>query len=229
MDEPEIADVKIEKVEEKLNGELSKDFYYECAFCQKSVRVQNEFQGIYTTLSGTWFHCPFCIRQELNTKNSKHVLILSFRAILGYYYYGLYLNGHEAKIYVSEIKEILDSHEQTGLLNPVFSYDPETMLWFIDFNRVGHGKKKIAVEDVLKTISNILVCFNLQKYMPMAKPYTLYQKYDEAIRKWYADRSRPEGKRFLIPTLLGCGVMNPQGFTIDETKSFVFRDLIMRR
>jgi hypothetical protein len=34
----------------------------------------------------------------------------------------------------------------------------------------------------------------------------------------------------LIPTLLGCGaVSNLIGFTIDETKNFTSRDLLMRR
>ena len=79
---------------------------------------------------------------------------------------------------------------------------------------------------MLKTISNILVCFNLQKHISSIRTYVLYKKYDEAIRKWYSDRTRPEGKRFLIPTLFGCGAMNLQGITMDETKDFIFEDLI---
>jgi hypothetical protein len=232
MDEPQIADIKIEPIHEKLNGALAHEVYYECTFCQKTMfPLVEDLKVMYANLSGSRYHCPFCIRHGFNTRNSKHVLILSFRAIIGYYYHYHYdTPTFEPKLYYSEIKEIVDFHVETGLTNPVFYYDPETYLWFVDFGKVGHGRKKISVNDTLKTISNILLCFNLNKHLVSPKIHVLYNKYAEAMRKWYENRTRPEGKRMLIPTLLGCGaVPNPYGFTIDETKDFTSRDLLMQR
>jgi hypothetical protein len=232
MVDPQIADIKIEPIHEKLNGALANEVYYECTFCQKTVLpLVDDLKAMYANLSGLRYHCPFCIRQGFNTRNNKHVLILSFRAIIGYYYHYHYDSTTlEPRLYYSEIKEIVSSHAEAGLTNPVFHYDPETYLWFVDFGKVGHGRKKIFVNDVLKTISNILLCFNLSQHLINPKIPILYDKYAEAIRKWYENRTRPEGKRMLIPTLLGCGaVPNPIGFTIDETKNFTSKDLLMRR
>jgi hypothetical protein len=230
--DPSIVDVTLEPIKESLNGELSKDFYYECAFCQKTVKPVSGFHTIYETLTGDYFHCPFCIRHGYHTRNNKHILIMSFRAVIGYYYYAHYLSSYDTKIWLTEIKEIIESHIQTGLLNPLFTYDPESLLWFVDFSKVGRGKKKIPISDILKTISNILVCFNLCKYEPNCKPQALYQKYEEAILKWYQNRTRPEGKRFLIPTLIGCGIYSSthaNSFSVEDTKNFVLRDLLMRK
>jgi hypothetical protein len=229
--DPAIVEITLQPIKESLNGELSKDFYYECAFCQKTVKPAGGFHSVCEILTGDYFHCPFCIRHDYHTKNNKHILILSFRAIIGYYYYNFYLASYETKMWLSEIKEMIESHIQTGLLNPLFTYDPETFMWFIDFSKVGKGKKKISVEEILKTISNILVCFNLCKTESNFKPHTFYQKYEDAIRKWYTSRTRPEGKRFLIPTFLNCGIFMPQNanFTVEDTKDFMLRDLLMRR
>ena len=231
MDEPKVAEIKIEPIKEKRDGGLSSEYYYECSFCQKTVYPQmDDLKVMYENLSGDRFHCPFCLRHGFHTRNNKHILILSFRAIIGYYYYQHYVHAFEPKLYISEIKEIVEAHVQAGLTNPTFYYDPETYLWFVDFGRVGHGRKKIYFEDVLKTITNILACFNLSQYLHYPKVHVLFDKYSEAVQKWYENRTRPEGKRMLIPTLIGCGaVANPTGFTIEDTKNFTSRDLLMRR
>jgi len=228
--DPTILDVTLHPIKEVLNGELSKNFFCKCAFCQKTVKPVSDFHVIYTILTGDHFHCPFCIRHGFNTKNNKHILILSFRSIIGYYYYAHYFSSYETKMWISEIQEMIQSHVQTGLLNPLFFYDPDSMLWFVDFSKVGRGKKKISVHDILKTISNIMVCFNLYKYEPTCKPQMLYKKYEEAIVEWYERRTRPDGKRFLIPTFSG-NLFLPHscGFTFEDTRNFVLQDLLMKK
>jgi len=97
---PAIVDIILQPIKESLNGELSKDFYYECAFCQKTVKPTSDFHFIYETLTGDYFHCPFCIRHDYHTKNNKHILTLSFRAIIGYYYYNFLISSYVTKILI---------------------------------------------------------------------------------------------------------------------------------
>ena len=124
-------------------------------------------------------------------------------------------------MYYAEIMEYVNTHAQVGLQNPVFYYDPETFIWFVDFSRVGRGKGKIRYEDVLKTLSNILVCFNLPLHMSNVRMAEVYEKYREAIDRFYSQRSRPFGKKLLVPTLAGCGIYeNHQNFNVDDTRNF---------
>ena len=89
-------------------------------------------------------------------------------------------------------------------MNPVFDYDPDTYLWFVDFNRVGNSKRRLPLEDVLKTVVDILACFNLSENVPGLSMSTFYGKYKEAITNFYERRYRPTDKRMLIPTFSGC-------------------------
>jgi hypothetical protein len=120
--------------------------------------------------------------------------------------------------------------------NPVFNYDQESYVWFIDFRKVGESKKKISVKDVQSTIVDILATFNLPITIPAVHMNKLYQKYDEAVSDFYTKRYRPEGKKLLCPTLKNCGnvlwSINPpthwqtaqtqsQKMTLEDTKNFL--------
>ena len=49
----------------------------------------------------------------------------------------------------------------------------------------------------------MLTCFNMKQLMPYVGTHEMYEKFSEAILKFYATRYRPEGKKALIPTLSG--------------------------
>lgn len=195
--------VEITPVEENLDGELAKEIYCECGFCSKRMALHSFSRHLCESLSDSQYYCSFCLRHNFYTKNNRNVLLTTFRTIISYYHRELYLNPLTAdkKMYLTEIKSYIDSHVKVGLLNPAFSYDPETYTWFIDFSRVGKGNKKLKLSDILKTIINILACFNIKVHIPHTSTYTMYDKYKEAIEKFYASRYRPAGRPVLAPTI----------------------------
>lgn len=220
--------VKIVPKEEGATGDLSPVVHYHCGFCGKKVIAYPVVRKVCERLSGSEFYCSFCLRNGFNNKDNIHVLPLSFRAITGFYYFEKYLNVHSRQMWISEINDFMKSHENVGLLNPVFSYDPDSFLWFIDFSKIGRGPKKIRLAEVQKTIINILVCFNLREHVPHVRMVKLQDKYMIALQKFYTNRFRPEGKRALIPTLAGCGPHDNKKFDLDMTRDFTPEHLITR-
>src|ERR1035437_10087950 len=166
--------------------DLAEKIHYNCHFCGKNVGLYPQNRRWCERLSGKEFFCPFCLRNNYHTKNNKHILVMSFRAIFGFYYYDkYYYSSSYSEMYINDIEEYIKSHAQTGMLNPIFNYDPETYLWFIDFSKVGRGKKRIKVKEVLKTILNILVCFDSPQNVANIQTSKLYEIYEEAILKFY--------------------------------------------
>ena len=203
-------------------GELADKIYYECGFCGKRSGLYAHERRLCEKLSGEkGFYCSFCLRHNFHTKLNRNILVMSFRSIVAYYYYEKYLFNGNREIWISEIEDYLAAHAEVGSRNPVFSYDPESFLWFIDFNKVGRGKRKIRMIEVLKTIINMLVCFNLHQHIPNVKQGNLYQKFAEAIMKFYKNRYRPDDKRMLIPTLKECGVYESKRFNFDHSRDFI--------
>lgn len=222
--------VTLKKLSNFNNGKLAETVYHECNFCHKTVGLHALNREICDKLSGNFFFCPFCLRHGLNTKNNKDFLVLSFRAIIGYFYYSLYL--HKLRIGGSvmrfaEIQDYIDSHVEVGLQNPLFSYDPETMLWFVDFSKVGRGNKKVPIKDIQKTVLNIIACFNLKIHFPHTDIHPMVEKYQEAIDKFYSHRYRPEGVRFLIPTLQGIGG-DTKNFKMETSRSFCLKKMVLK-
>ena len=220
--QPVIQNVEINQISPITSGELSDYIHCECKFCQKTVGLYPSFRKICERLSGGDFYCSFCLRSGFNGRLNRNILTLSFRGIIGYYYYEKYINCNSHKKCAMEIEAYIDSHVRTGLQNPIFSYDPETMLWFIDFNKVGRSSKKIKLNEVMRTIANILVCFNLSANVPSLKTQKLYQKYKLAISKFYSNRFRPSSKPHLIPTFSGCGIIETKKYNMDETRDFLW-------
>ena len=212
------------------NGELSDKIYYECGFCGKREGLYEHARKMCEKLSGNDYYCTFCLSKGFHTKNNRNILIMSFRAIIGYYYYGLYVNptNPDNILYLSQIEDYVDAHIEAGLQNPIFSYDHQTFLWFIDFSRVGRDRKKVKYEEILKTVANILVCFNLYHHIQRIKVATLYEKYEESVRKFQETRYRPEGKPYLIPTLQSCTdfINISKAFTIEDTRSFTLDRMV---
>jgi hypothetical protein len=196
-------EIEIIPVKENFKGSLDKEAYCGCSFCGKRVSIATFSGNLCNKLSGRDYYCGFCLRHNFYTKNNKNVLILTFRNILNHFYQEFYANPltTSKKMYLSEIKEYTNAHVQAGLLNPTFSYDPSTLLWFIDFSRVGRGNKKIRLNDVLKTVLNILACFNLKTNITSFSVCYFYEKYETAIQKFYANRYRSPDRAILSPSI----------------------------
>lgn len=201
-------------VTEDLNGELSDKIYCKCNFCEKMMYLSK----MNKKMSGKDTFCSFCLRNHFYTACNKNILILSFRGIIGYYYDVLY---KERKISISEIKDCIEEHQSDGLNNPVFYYDQSTYLWFVDFNRIGKGRRKISLNDVLKTITLMLACFNIHHYLVNVKLHKLYEKFEDAILKFHSNRYRPIDKRILIPTVSGCSFDVSKTVDMEEIRNFL--------
>jgi hypothetical protein len=140
----QVHDVEVIKIEAPEDRELSDTFYRVCVFCDKIVRVTPSNFHSCTKLSNGQFYCPFCLRHNHHHRSGHNILILSFRAIIGYYYYRFYHDKDSPWVmYVTDIQKWIDQHIKIGLQNPVFVYDPHTMLWFIDFNRLARTSTRL--------------------------------------------------------------------------------------
>jgi hypothetical protein len=220
----------------QVNGNLYENarITKKCSFCEKETILHPESNRLTTKLcSPGRFYCTFCLRNQLHMKDNKHVLMITFRSIIGYYFYEFYQFPKNPVMYLSEIQDYVNLHQSIGLLNPAFNYDPESFVWFIDFRRVGMSKKKISVSDVSSTIIDILASFNLADHIRNIQMHKLYLKYQEAISDFYEKRYRPEGKKLCSPTLKGCGSIDWYGtvqvmqnaqqsrMNIEDTKNFL--------
>lgn len=222
------------KQEGNLNGELAEKTYSICDLCEKRVGLYSQERALCEKLTGDGsFYCGFCLRHRFNTRNNRDLLIMSFRGIIGYYYDYLYKDKGELSL--SQIKDFIQLHRRVGLQNPIFYYDDESMLWFVDFSRVGRGRKKLQLKDVLQTTIGILSCFNLAQVVPDPNLHKLFGKYREAIEKFCSHRYRPEGRWLLIPTLSGCATASypttskKKAFDFEASKEFSSNRLVMRR
>lgn len=204
-------------VQEELHGELSDRIFYQCHFCEKQVGLQEPSRKICEKLSADRFFCTFCLRNQFYAADNRHILCMSFRGIIGYYYQSLYSTK---RMWLSEISDYISEHERAGLSNPIFYYDPDSYVWFVDFRRVGRGRRKVHFNEVLKTVVLTLSVFNLHYHIPTAKMHRVYEKFEEAIVKFHSERYRPEGKRLLIPTLSGC-VHESAKTDMEETRNFL--------
>ena len=222
-----ICQVRLKPIPATLSGELSDKVFRKCCFCEKICESVDSQLQLIDRLSGLGnFYCSFCLRHNFNNKGNRDVLILSFRSIIAYFYFQNYIQATNGqKFWISQIEDYIDAHRQAGLVNPLFLYDPDTMLWFVNFSRVGTSKKKVPVEEVFKTVLNILTTFNLSSTVPGINVSLFYQKYKDAIDVFYRKRFRPPDRRMLIPTLSNTGVSESKTCSLDKMRTFVFDDL----
>jgi hypothetical protein len=195
--------VTVKLIPVQKNGkELAENIYRRCGMCEKEQMVPAAQKSASERLCGNGkFFCNFCLRNGHYTRNNRHILMFSLRSIIGYYYHQAYL---AKRMYLSELEDYIATHQRIGLLNPLFNYDPDTYLWFVDFSRVGNSKRKIKVEEVLKTVVNMFACFNLPQNIIDVKVSKFYSKVEEAIMNFHTKRHRPKNRRIMLPTLVGC-------------------------
>lgn len=190
----EIKKVTITKLD--TNGQLSDEVYKNCNFCEKLVRVTPSDN----TIDSKKYHCSFCLRNNFHYKDNVNVLIYSFRSIIGYYYHRFYLDQKSAtKMWYSQIKAYIESHESIGMECPALYYDPQTYLWFANFNRIGNHPKKTPYQEVKKTIKKCLEVFQLNQHS--FGNAMIWEKYSKALDLFYQQRQRPKDRRMLIPTV----------------------------
>ena len=152
-------------------------------------------------------YCPFCLRHEYyKRKISKHVMVFSLRGIIGYYWHAFNVVPRTSTMYGHELSELLDHHVRLGQLNPLFKYDPETFCWFIDFSRVGRSKRRLSITDIMATVTQMVMAFDMYSILRDAKPHLYWKKLNEGIRRFYKLRQRPPRSRVFAPTLLNCGL-----------------------
>ncbi len=205
-----ISDVDIEDDYEDVaaSGDLhdkQTNVYRMCDFCNKETPVYDRTGKLLQRLTGDrGFYCPFCVRHGFYTRGRKDVLVLTFRGLIGYMYSVCYF-GREPRIYLSQLQDLVQQHVDVGHLNPLFVYDPDTFCWFVDFAKVGESKRKIPVQEVLRTTNEIISAFNPYLYIRSFNSHFLTKKYTKAIMEWYQHRQRPEGRAILSPTMKGCG------------------------
>jgi hypothetical protein len=194
-------DVQMQKL--GSGSDLSDVITSTCFFCDRIVDVSaTNFEACKNLAHGR-FHCPFCIRHNLHTKNNKNVLILTFKAVIGFYYHIFYKMYRT--MWLGQIVEYIDRHRYAGLLNPLFVYDEDNFMWFVDFNRVGKTKHKMPLSEVKNTVKEIIESFNLKTHVQYFNTNNFYDKYEKAIDIYYQQRQRPTDKKILAPTLKDCG------------------------
>lgn len=224
-----ISEITLKVIPNIKSDELSEDCLRRCSFCEKYFRVSSINSKIINKLSGSKnIYCSFCLRNDFNNKKSNEILILSFRCIFAYLYFSNYVNSlQNGKMWISEIQDIINRHQKVGEENPLFVYDANTMLWFINFSKI--GKNKASLDDINKTIKDILESMNLEKNIFGLDISSFYQKYYSAIELFYKKRHRPKGKKMLIPTLLNTGVVESKNYTFEKMKNFTLNDLKFKR
>ncbi len=142
--------------------------------------------------------------------------MLSFRGIIAYYYYSFHV--HKTSLLFSEIESIVNLHAKVGKRNPLFIYDPESFIWFVDFSRI--GKDLIPVTYVLETIVEILYSLNLYENVKCISPLKIYNKFKDAILEFDKTRTRPQ-QTILIPTFFNCGIpFHEKSVTVNMLKNF---------
>ncbi len=197
-----------------------------CDFCGKMVTPVDSMSSLEKLSGPGHFFCGFCLRHNRNTKNRRNVLVLSYRGLFAYLYFEVYVA--QRLVSFSEIEDAIDAHVAVGLKNPVFAYDAATMLWHVDFSRVGGTKKKLPVEEVKTTVNDVLKNLTLPALGNTVQWSKLESKYVDAVDGFYQKRSRPPTRRLLIPTMKGCGPLEPKGANWDRHKDFVRSNMLVR-
>jgi hypothetical protein len=220
-----IKEVNITKIKTINSEELSDNVFRICNFCDKPIKLNLNNLNTCQNLCGKDCFCPFCIRFNHHHRHSRHILPFSYRGIIGYYYYKLYLSN-PPEIYYSQIVDIIKKHKSIGLQSPIFYYDEDNFMWYLNFNLIGNQKNKAPYSEVKRVVGQMLNCFKLNTVIsPFAQDH-MQKKFDKAIELFYQQRKRPKNKKTLIPTLEGTSSGEKSSF-YEQTRSFTYFDFVL--
>lgn len=197
-----LLNVNVTTIENETGQELSDTCYRVCAFCDKIVRVHALNFVSCEKLSGNKFYCPFCLRNNFHHRSNRHVLKMSMRGIIGFYYYKFYKETPKI-IYLCELNAMIDKHRNYGLQNPTFSYDTSNFMWYVDFNKIGNHSRKAPFTEVKETLTSMLNCFDMKKLIGANKEEDMVARFTKAFELFYEKRQRPQKRKALIPTFNG--------------------------
>lgn len=227
--EVHVKDVTVTRVEPCEGKQLSDTFYKNCKFCEKLVQINTDNFGSCLKIGGGKFYCPFCLRNNFHHKTGKNVLVYSYRAAIGYYYYKFYIEKQQGfkKMWVSQINDMILNHETTGLTSPVLTYDPSTYLWFADFNKIGNHPRKAPFKEVKAVMKSSLDALLIDKYVGIHMRDEFWGKFSKALDLFYQKRQRPKERRMLIPTLCYNQWKDQMEFH-DKTRNFIAPKLLLK-
>lgn len=179
---------------------LSEQVKLICDFCGKKFSPNT----ILRRLAGQdAYYCTFCVRHRFHTKEQRHIFLLSFQSIIGYYYTDPHIHQ---KATVLQINDLISRQITTGLNHPLFFYDYETSIWFVDFARIGDSKRKTRLNTVLNTIYAMLSSLSVSSFIPNMDVERFTRKITDAFIQFQKTRKRPGNKQIFCPTISECFV-----------------------
>ncbi len=96
----------------------------------------------------------------------------------------------------------------------------QRIMWL---SEIADSSKKLTLDEVLKTVFDVLNCFQNIAGLNMQ---FFYAKYKEAIVSFYSKRHRPKHKRILSPTFINClNEQKPAEF-YEKTRNFNLEEIL---
>jgi hypothetical protein len=104
-------------------------------------------------------------------------------------------------MWVSQIESQIEKHALIGLNNPALAFDPQTLLWFANFNKIGVDTYKAPFDEVLLIIQKMFDVFEVKDRISQYASDQLWERFDKATKLFYQQRKRPKDRKMLIPTM----------------------------
>lgn len=181
---------------ELLPQEFTLDqYFYQCCFCGNIVEPPKY------ELSENRY-CNFCLRRYGNVDFVENVLLLTFKSVFGFYYQNFYVNETKRTMWISDLIKIIDKHKNVGLENPAFDYDDDSMLWHLNFKKIGDGQYTLPIIEVFETLNDIISSLQISNFIPGLDVAKFSDKYTKEIRDFYTSRE----SKIVNPNLRHCGL-----------------------
>ena len=151
-------EVQFFPINQVMSDELTDSFYKTCSRCAKDVLVtQHTARQMPKSLVDGRFHCRFCVTHGFDKRQP---FMFSLRSLICHLY-----ESHEAGQsthvrYACQVADFIKEHREAGAKSFCLSYDDESFNWFMDCSLVGDGDGRIQTREVLKTVVEIISCFN---------------------------------------------------------------------
>jgi hypothetical protein len=131
-------------------------------------------------------------------------------------------------MWVSQIESMIETHQEIGLVNPVLVYDPDTFLWFANFNKIGKDSCKAPFEEVRASIKEMFDVFRVENNISPYASTTLWDRFEKATKLFYEQRKRPKDRKMLIPTMTQISNPAESDEFYEQTRTFIKTNLIVK-